>query len=393
MRNKIKFSIRDVLQMDYPNVKHYGVRNGEEYIDCPFCGRKKKLNISYTKNVFRCNACDTSGGVLKLHMLAKGVTSSKQAYVDLKKCNFDSSTDNKMDIAIEDIKENKPFPDFLLNTIYKNLLENLELEKEDEKELLNRGLTKEDIEINQYKTYPTKMYTYLAEKSLIGTIHLDERKTLEYYSEKMESELGVPGYYVSHGDVSLIYKKERGFLIPIRNLKGEITSMQIRNFLDEDATNEEKEKFSKYIWFSSKSKRGGCGVHDVNQVHFTGFNFEAKKIPRTVFLTEDCLKADVASSLMKQTGFTIANAPFIAVMGVNSTAQLPKVFTELKDRGTEEIVVCFDMDYLTNPNVSKAMQKVIKIIKDSGLKVRQENWDKKYKGIDDYLLYKLKMKI
>ena len=114
MRNKIKFSIRDVLQMDYPNVKHYGVRNGEEYIDCPFCGRKKKLNISYTKNVFRCNACDTSGGVLKLHMLAKGFLTSKQAYIDLKKCNYDSRTDNKMDIAIEDIKEKKTFSRFFV---------------------------------------------------------------------------------------------------------------------------------------------------------------------------------------------------------------------------------------------------------------------------------------
>ncbi len=50
---KSEYKIADVLEADYPNIKHYGVRNGEEYIDCPFCGRKKKVNVSYVKNVFR----------------------------------------------------------------------------------------------------------------------------------------------------------------------------------------------------------------------------------------------------------------------------------------------------------------------------------------------------
>ena len=385
---KSEYKIADVLEADYPNIKHYGVRNGEEYIDCPFCGRKKKVNVSYIKNVFRCNACDTSGGVLKLHMLAKGFDTTKQAREDLKKngCISNAKGANGNERIYEAVNENKPFPSFLLNSIYSNLLHSLELKEEDRQELLRRGLTLEDIERNKYRSYPSSMYTYLAEKSLLGTIQTTDVQTIEYFSDKLSKELGIPGYYSTHGDISLIYIKDRGFLIPIRNLNGEITSMQIRNFLSSKATEEEKENFSKYIWLSSKSKRCGCGVHEVNQIHFTGFDYQSDKTPQKVYLTEGCLKADVASSLMKQVRLTKENAPFIAVMGVNNTSQLTSVFAQLVERGTKEITLCYDMDYLTNPNVKKARDKVIELIKSSGLTAHVMKWDERYKGIDDYLL-------
>ena len=38
------------------------------YYDCPFCGDTKgRLNIHPAKNVFRCNRCDRSGGMLQLY--------------------------------------------------------------------------------------------------------------------------------------------------------------------------------------------------------------------------------------------------------------------------------------------------------------------------------------
>lgn len=38
------------------------------YYDCPFCGDTKgRLNINTAKNVYRCNRCDASGGMLKLY--------------------------------------------------------------------------------------------------------------------------------------------------------------------------------------------------------------------------------------------------------------------------------------------------------------------------------------
>ena len=34
------------------------------YYDCPFCGKPGKLNLNYVKNVWRCNYCGESGGML-----------------------------------------------------------------------------------------------------------------------------------------------------------------------------------------------------------------------------------------------------------------------------------------------------------------------------------------
>ena len=37
-------------------------------VDCPFCNHKKgKMNINLVKNVFRCNYCETSGGMIDLY--------------------------------------------------------------------------------------------------------------------------------------------------------------------------------------------------------------------------------------------------------------------------------------------------------------------------------------
>ena len=55
------YGILDVVQ-----VLHLRKRRGN-YYDCPFCGETHgKLNINVEKNVFRCNRCDASGGMLKL---------------------------------------------------------------------------------------------------------------------------------------------------------------------------------------------------------------------------------------------------------------------------------------------------------------------------------------
>ena len=58
------YGILDVVQ-----VLHLRKRRGN-YYDCPFCGETHgKLNINVEKNVFRCNRCDASGGMLICTML------------------------------------------------------------------------------------------------------------------------------------------------------------------------------------------------------------------------------------------------------------------------------------------------------------------------------------
>ena len=67
------YGILDVVQ-----VLHLRKRRGN-YYDCPFCGETHgKLNINVEKNVFRCNRCDASGGMLKLYADCTMLHSPKQ---------------------------------------------------------------------------------------------------------------------------------------------------------------------------------------------------------------------------------------------------------------------------------------------------------------------------
>ena len=53
------------------------------YTDCPFCGDNRgKMKINYAQNVWRCNYCGESGGMLKLYAKAKGITTS-EAYREI----------------------------------------------------------------------------------------------------------------------------------------------------------------------------------------------------------------------------------------------------------------------------------------------------------------------
>ena len=53
--------------LDVVNLLRLHKRRGN-YYDCPFCGDTKgRFNINPAKNVFRCNRCDKSGGMLSLY--------------------------------------------------------------------------------------------------------------------------------------------------------------------------------------------------------------------------------------------------------------------------------------------------------------------------------------
>lgn len=398
---EVPYGIDFVLDMDYSHIKRYGIRNGEEDIDCPFCNRKRKAHVSYPKKVYRCNACGESGSLIKLHMKALNLSSTKEAKHDLdkrweslskeEKENLKESAKKARELAIE--KEKEPMYVGTRNIIYQNLLYLLELKEEDKNDLLRRGLTLEEIERNSYKSYPQGSLVYLAEESFLMAKKqgVGKLEFIKHYADTLP-EIPIPGYYTRNGDICLVERKNAGYLVPVRNEYKQIEAFQIRNLLPDDATKEAKESFRKYTWLSSSEKETGIGVRDIEQVHFSGFSLNGGEAPKTVLLTEGCLKADVASSLMKQLGITKDYAPFIAVMGVNSTSHLPKVLKKLKDRGTETIQVCFDMDYKSKEQVESAREKVKELIESTGLVAKMMNWDDKYKGIDDYLLFKYNAK-
>ena len=60
------YDITDVVHLLQLRVRHKNSSSMD--VNCPFCGETKgKMNVNLQKNVFRCNRCDASGGMLELH--------------------------------------------------------------------------------------------------------------------------------------------------------------------------------------------------------------------------------------------------------------------------------------------------------------------------------------
>jgi hypothetical protein len=239
------------------------------------------------------------------------------------------------------------------------MLNMLTLSKEHRRHLNEvRGLTDEQIDKLQYRSTPP---FYSCKK--IARVLREKGCTLE----------GVPGFYMKDGEWTVkFYSKTAGILIPVRGIDGLIRGMQIR--LDvpiKDEGADADKSGTKYIWLSSAGKE--MGVSSGSPVHFVGDPFA-----RAVYLTEGFLKADVAHFLM--------NRSFIAIAGVNNTAQLELMFTLLKENGTEIIVEAADMDKFRNENVDRGVSNIYLIAKKCGLELRRLTWNPNYKGIDDWQL-------
>jgi len=151
-----------------------------------------------------------------------------------------------------------------------------------------------------------------------------------------------------------------GFLIPVCDREGYIQGLQIR--LDDVSVR-------KYRWFSSNHCAGGSRAY--SWVHVS----RAPAVPpRTVYITEGALKADVAASL--------SGKLFTAVPGVKALDLLPGT---LRGLGVSRAVEALDMDKRINANVAAAADRIRDIVTGAALDFFPFEWDSRYKGIDDYL--------
>jgi hypothetical protein len=104
---------------------------------------------------------------------------------------------------------------------------------------------------------------------------------------------------------------------------------------------------------------------------------------RRVWLTEGPLKADIAASRLGDV--------VLAVPGVNCWKSTG-VVEALRQAGVRDVVLAFDSDARTNPNVGKALDEVLSVLVKS-FYVRVAVWDEEYKGIDDALLARKVLKL
>ena len=402
MYRDFPFTIMDVAYLLNLHVRHKKAASLD--VDCPFCGEKKgKLNLNTKKNVFKCNRCGESGGMLSLYGKIYGLD-NQAAYEEIKGAlgrneQAPSYQVRKREIAPKEpeIPGAVPAPDHVRHKTYSMFFSMLVLADTHRKNLLKCGFTEQQIEENGYKSTPVFGFRSLTKKLLSAGCTVE----------------GVPGFYQDKDGEWTIHfsNKSSGFLVPVRNMDGLIVGAQIR--LDHPYDGR------KYIWLSSTNFH--MGTSSGSPVHLAGSPGE-----KTIFITEGPLKGDLAHALSGRT--------FGCVPGANQYANLPPFLREMKQMGTQSVYEAYDMDKLLRTacrgdynekcrqcenyrkdwkqqvipcekkcvkrqNIQRGCQKLTQICRELGLSVKTLTWDmdddgdwaEHVKGVDDYL-YDLEQK-
>ena len=323
-------------------------------VDCPFCGHKKgKMNINLTKNVFRCNYCGESGGMIELYSNVFQI-SNAQGYAEICEilhCGKEPGELPKPKQLYTPDMEQLPKADLeTRHQTYSMMLAQLILSKDHQQNLMHRGLNKEQILKYGYKSTPAFGFNRIVSAIMSKECVLD----------------GVPGFYTKKNNTYGInfHRNVSGILIPVCSMDGRIEGFQIRL----DRPIEDK----KYIWFSSSNQFRGTSVG--GPVHFIG-----NPADKTVYVTEGALKANIAHSFCGKT--------FVALAGVSHYKSLEPIFAQLKQNGTKNIVEAYDMDKDTNVHVEQSCMQMMQMADKFGFQVHRLRWDARYKGIDDWLKY------
>ncbi|WP_255449370.1 toprim domain-containing protein [Bacillus sp. AR18-7] len=359
----------------------------------------------------------------------------------VKKLDFDNI------MHFDEVKKKSPRE---LNIVYQFMLKYCELEEVHLQHLLGpeRGMSKEEIQIRQYKSFPGKPWEIA--KNVANSL----RKV--YGEEYKEKIFGVPGFHIVQGTknnyVSINGSRD-SILIPCRDTTKQIVGFQYRMqnppnrltvssvdkkfkaklvqqpnmvqvfFQDtviyegsidfnekEFRVNDKKvgsivlKKGSKYLWLSSAKKENGTGAGSPLPVHLS-VPYQILKdwqigeeypIGDTVWVTEGILKADRLAQLL----YDFRENPIFKLQGLNkfgtSTWGIPGVGSYnlllplLKEKGVKQVILAYDMDVTTNPDVKMHLLNFSKKLSQEGIQLNAAIWDiKDAKGIDELLYKKL----
>lgn len=343
---------------------------GSAYYICPFCNDSKgKLNVRPHENIWRCAKCGEGGGVIdfiqKIEDISRKEASYKAFHLELASQDVEKARKMRERAEASKVVTSHILKPDELDKVYRAMLAGLSLSRRHIEDLKRRGLDDDDIFSSNYRSIP-------ADDSRLPAKLIKEGYRLK----------GVPGFYKENGVWKMVIRN-KGYLIPFINAKGQITSLQIRC--------DKVKNGQKYIAFSSNGYPEGTKVK--SQAHYNG---SLKKMPNTLYITEGALKADIASKLCGK--IYGKETPFLAIAGVNNLKSLTPTLEYFKKKGVKRIVDCFDMDKAgnnegveLNPQVRKGVNKIIKTCEELGFDVSSMHWATG-KGIDDYLLYKKSLK-
>lgn len=414
------FGIRDVAELLQLRVRRR--QPDSMYTDCPFCGdRRGKMNINFTKNVWRCNYCGESGGMLSLYARLNNTTNSDACreisdallagdtswgYEETERKGMPYAGSGGGTLSDAPQKAAKPFTSNIAGG--KKAPESMPVRADTNKEPEARPSymnLQADVEIPQAERAGDQQ-VHQTYSLLLGMLNLTPAHRAHLKSEKRgltDAQIdgygfkstppgflcrslaerlqrqgcilkGVPGFYLHDKGYWTIRFSSRasGILIPAIGIDGLIRGMQI--LLDipfRDKDDPPGKAGTKYIWLSSAAKNRG--VTSGSPVHFAGNPFS-----RTVYVTEGLLKADIAHCL--------TDRAFVAVAGANNVKPLEPLFALMAQNGTEMVVEAYDMDKCSNAMTARGSSQICRMAGKYGMECRRLTWNPNYKGIDDWQL-------
>jgi len=233
--------------------------------------------------------------------------------------------------------------------VYNDFLDLLPLGQSELTSLLHRGLSKESIKRNKYRTLKQ-----VGLNPLLRKLHQKHGDLL----------LAIPGF--RPGGLTL---KDEGTLIPCRDLKGRIVALKLRR--------KDKHASPRYLYLSGGPVSCGAVLHSSLCDEHTDL-----VTTETVRITEGELKADVCTQL---TGVLTLGLP-----GVGSYARSIQWITDLPVQ-PKTVLVAFDWHDVENKTpVQGCFRELVRLLFEAGYEVKAETWSHEpdHKGLDDLLAAK-----
>ncbi|MEK4159412.1 MULTISPECIES: hypothetical protein [Paenibacillus] len=385
---------------------------------CPICGHEGWCAINHEQTIVRCmrvpsdDYIDTTMGRQYKHYLDPDALPKTNVEI-----MYDESIDKKSNSH--------------LNEVYRTMIEEMSLSSDHLYHLRNvRQFSDKEIQLRQYRTMPN-MNRHKIAKAVINRV------------SDQNDLLGVPGFFAKEGTYGSYWTMAgaAGLMIPFRSITNEITGWQIRvddpplelvmagaikgEIMKELEPNQfgmrrarcrlyvqgkeleviltekdKKECYSKskqfvfsvvlkqglrYWWWSSGSKKNGSSIGNPLPYHLALPTpclpyWNIGEMPTDiidcseVWITEGPIKADKgAEALLK---------PFIGLPGIGTYSLILDV---LKELGCKHIVIAFDADIVTTPQVQQTLGLCAEFFaKNTDMSLSLAMWDITLgKGIDD----------
>jgi len=368
--------VMDILHIEYKNGRK------QQRVICPFCKRKDKtLSVNLETEKFNCFRCGFSGVYgTKLYAHVKGCD-TKTAYAEITDALGIGTAEarsnepvKKRDVVYNDVPQASIATIAERDDVYKALLSSLPLMQTHKRNLLSRGFRDDEIKLLNYASFP-------------GNIGYERKVANMQMVEKLRKSghvvEGIPGFYrtLTSGKLAMGGSKP-GIMVPYVDFNNKITGIQIRKNDKDLELDEETGKLEhKYYWFSTNNYNNGCGV--LENIHYacdfrwlTGKNvFVPLLLDGSIIITEGAMKADLTHC--------ITGRALLAIPGVNVLNHLPDELEKLKGIGLKKVYNAFDMDYLTNPNVEKAQERLKELVLAAGLEYSRCKWPQVIPGLEE----------